>query len=183
MRRIAEKMKNTQLGNKERIIWLVIALVLMLTIVLIIVKYQGALVSAKAKISSLEQERTALLDQDAALNSELANLKMQIKESGQDLILSPFSKSEINRELERKGLKMGEAEVIADLLKNGGLIPVEGVLGGAMTFFAEETYVISDHWVLAYFEDGHVGGNMLLKYEIQEGQITWEAVDYYLLGE
>lgn len=75
---------------------------------------------------------------------------------------------------------ISEDMIIADLLDHPELIPYEAVLGGKMAFFKENTKVLSDRWVFAYFEDGHVYGNMLLSYKIQNGIITWEVIDSHM---
>lgn len=70
--------------------------------------------------------------------------------------------------------------IIADLLQHPELIPYEPVLGGKMAFFKENTKVLSDRWVFAYFEDGHIYGHMLLDYTVANGKITWKVIDSYI---
>lgn len=70
--------------------------------------------------------------------------------------------------------------IISDLLKHPELIPYEPVLGGKMTFYKEHTQVLSDKWVFAYFEDGHIVGHMLLGYSVHDGVISWEVIDSYV---
>lgn len=73
-----------------------------------------------------------------------------------------------------------EDMLMADLLKHPELIPHEPVLGGTMAFYKEKSKVLSDRWVFAYFEDGHVFGHMLLGYSIDQGKISWQVIDSYL---
>jgi len=77
-------------------------------------------------------------------------------------------------------LVINKDKIIADLLKHPELIPYEPVLGGEMGFFKENTKVLSDRWVFAYFEDGHIYGYMLLGYSIENGIIKWEVIDSYV---
>jgi len=69
-----------------------------------------------------------------------------------------------------------------DLSERPGLIPYEGVLGGTMGFYDKERIqVLNDRWVLAPFEDGHKGGYVLLRYDIEEDRfISWQVVESYL---
>ena len=59
------------------------------------------------------------------------------------------------------------------------LLPVEGKVGGTMKI--RDVSVLSDHYALASFDDGHSAGQMLLRYEAKgPQQITWQRVDYVL---
>lgn len=79
-----------------------------------------------------------------------------------------------------KPLQITADMIVADLLKHPELIPYEAVLGGVMSFYKETTDVLSDRWVFAYFEDGHINGNMLLEYSVKNGVISWKVIDSYL---
>lgn len=83
---------------------------------------------------------------------------------------------------QRRGLKDPLKEIIADLQKHPELIPYKGVLGGRMGFyFADMIWVLNKKWVLAYFEDGHIGGWMLLEFKVfQGGKISWKVLESYL---
>ncbi|MGI6451468.1 MAG: DUF4362 domain-containing protein [Desulfitobacteriia bacterium] len=74
--------------------------------------------------------------------------------------------------------------IINDLMQHPELIPYDGVLGGTMGFYDPESIqVLSDRWVFAGFDDGHINGYMLLSYRINDGKISWEVIDSYLDGE
>lgn len=66
-----------------------------------------------------------------------------------------------------------------DLIKRKDLIPYKGVLGGTMGFYDENNiHVLNRRWVFAHFEDGHIGGQVLLEYEIlKDGKINWKVMD------
>ncbi|KAA9340581.1 hypothetical protein [Adhaeribacter soli] len=91
--------------------------------------------------------------------------------------LGSLSESDINR-LQKKGLRNPEVELKNSLIKNqSSLIPVKGTVGGTMTF--RDIRILNDSYALAYFEDGHNGGNMLLKYSVANGVVTWKVLDSY----
>ena len=85
-------------------------------------------------------------------------------------------------ELKRKGLHDPVHDITVDLMRHTELIPYEGVLGGTMGFYSEDMiHVLTKRWVLASFEDGHIGGKMLLEYQVSGGgEITWSVIDSYL---
>ena len=68
-----------------------------------------------------------------------------------------------------------------DLLKHPELIPYSGILGGTMNFYTEDMTVIGDKWVMAYFEDGHIGGYSLFTYTGDQNNISWILLDSYIL--
>ena len=76
-------------------------------------------------------------------------------------------------------------QLINDLMKYPELIPYKGVLGGKMGFYQENNIkVLNDRWVFAEFEDGHIGGAMLLEYKVsKDGTITWKVLESDLAGE
>ncbi|WP_439881716.1 hypothetical protein ACSX1A_00885 [Pontibacter sp. MBLB2868] len=89
--------------------------------------------------------------------------------------LGSLSESDIKR-LQRKGLKNPESDLMNDLnRKQSKLIPTEGVLGGTMAI--RDSRILNDRYALAYYEDGHNGGYMLLKYEVNNGNIKWTVID------
>jgi len=58
------------------------------------------------------------------------------------------------------------------------LIPFKGVLGGTMGFYHRQEHVLlPSPYVFAYFEDGHIGGRMLLSYDVDPGpRIRWKRL-------
>jgi hypothetical protein len=84
-------------------------------------------------------------------------------------------------ELRGKGLKEPVQDLLADLTRNTSLIPYDGVLGGTMRFVPSESVVLTNRWVFATFEDGHVSGHMLLEYSVSDqGEIGWRVIEAYL---
>jgi hypothetical protein len=82
------------------------------------------------------------------------------------------------KSLQEKGLENPVEDLRNDLMKSDVKIRRKGVLGGTMGFYMPEAiHVLNEHWVMAYFEDGHVAGALFLKYDINEGIINWEVLD------
>ncbi|OKL39857.1 hypothetical protein [Pontibacter flavimaris] len=93
--------------------------------------------------------------------------------------LGSLSQSDIQR-LKRKGLKNPETDLMNDLnRKQEELLSTKGVLGGTMAI--RDTRILNDRYAMAYYEDGHIGGYMLLKYEVKDGRISWTVIDDYRL--
>ncbi|MBC5993331.1 hypothetical protein [Pontibacter cellulosilyticus] len=90
--------------------------------------------------------------------------------------LGSLSESDVQR-LQRKGLRNPETDLMNDLnRKQRQLIPTEGTMGGTMAI--RDSRILNDRYAMAYYEDGHNGGYMLLKYEVSNGNITWKVVDH-----
>ncbi|MBJ6118685.1 hypothetical protein JAO76_10805 [Pontibacter sp. BT310] len=89
--------------------------------------------------------------------------------------LGSLSQSDVQK-LQRKGLKSPETDLMNDLnRKQNQLIPDKGTMGGTMTI--RDSRILNDRYALAYYEDGHNGGYLLLKYTVNNGTINWTAVD------
>lgn len=93
-----------------------------------------------------------------------------------------FPPSHSIAELKEMGLADPVNDLKADLKSHPELIPYKGRLGGTMGFrFPDKIYIASSQWVLAYFEDGHVGGMVLLKFAVSDkGLISWKVADSFL---
>jgi hypothetical protein len=81
-------------------------------------------------------------------------------------------------EMRERGLRNPVQDIISDLQEHRDLIPYKGVLGGEMGFFDKnKIWVLTNKWVLAYFEDGHIGGYLLLEFLVHDnGRITWNRI-------
>jgi len=85
------------------------------------------------------------------------------------------------RRFREKGLADPARDILLDLMARPDLIPDDPVLGGTMFFVEGESLVLSDRWVLATYEDGHIRGRGLYEYEVSEdGAISWRRMDSYL---
>mgnify|MGYP001085805327 CR=1 FL=1 len=82
--------------------------------------------------------------------------------------------------LRQKGLDNPVETLKTDLVSRTDLIPQKGILGGTMRFYEDQIYILSSRWVMAYYDDGHIVGQMLLRYTVSlPGRITWEMIDAY----
>ncbi|WP_347158234.1 hypothetical protein [Pontibacter chitinilyticus] len=89
--------------------------------------------------------------------------------------LGSLSESDIQK-LQQKGLRNPESDLMNDLnRKQRQLIPASGTLGGSMAI--RDSRILNDRYALAYYEDGHNGGYLLLKYSVNNGNINWTVVD------
>jgi len=81
-----------------------------------------------------------------------------------------------------EGLSIPVEDLAADLMQHPELIPYKGIMGGKMGFYSKkDIHVLTSRWVLAFFEDGHISGQMLLEYTVSpEGRIYWRVLSSYL---
>ena len=94
--------------------------------------------------------------------------------------LGQLSAAEIGR-LQQKGLPHPETDLKEHLTSNQkAIIPIKGSLGGNQTL--RDIQILNERYALAYFEDGHRGGYMVLRYDVQSPErITWQVLDAYAL--
>lgn len=136
---------------------------------------------ANGKINELEMKHKQMMDKFTAEKSgliaerDMLKRKTQTPQTGQSNNISLYQ-VDIER-LKEKGLADPVNDLLTDLKNHRKLIEQKGVLGGTMKFYESESHVLNNKWVFAYFEDGHVSGNMLLKYEVaDDGKITWTKI-------
>ncbi|AKD01979.1 hypothetical protein POKO110462_21060 [Pontibacter korlensis] len=140
---------------------------------------ESRLTIADNQVAEIDQEledQTEAVDslEDMVLPPDTMNL---VPPGGAAFVdeLGSLSQSDIQR-LKRKGLKSPESDLMNDLSrKQNKLIPAEGVLGGTMAI--RDSRILNDRYALAYYEDGHTGGYLVLKYEVNNGNINWTVVD------
>jgi hypothetical protein len=146
-----------------------------LFIVLLLISLIPSL-SYRSRVSDLEDHIVRLQDACMERNDSLAVLiqELRIKHA-----VPPFLDKAQVEYLEKMGLNNPVTDLRDDLIANPELISMAGVLGGRMGFFFRDgIHILNRRWVFAYFEDGHIEGSMLLKYEIGEnGKINWEVLD------
>lgn len=78
-----------------------------------------------------------------------------------------------------------DSEIIQSLQRRESfsLIPFEGILGGTPGFYSKKLILELDareNTILAFWEDGHIGGYVLLKYSRGEDGLSWHVIDSYL---
>lgn len=128
-------------------------------------------------------------EQNEELGNEVAELRERIEEMETEeteqpvsdigeISFRPFSDFDLRR-FEQKGIEDPISFLRDQVQDNPELIPTEPVLGGTMSFYDRDAIqVLNDRWVLATYEDGHISGQILLEYDIdEEGEISWEVLD------
>lgn len=120
--------------------------------------------------------------QKAELLTQIEDLESSLNKYQRLLERRPGLNSGDLEKFQRRGLKDSLKEIVADLQNHPGLIPYKGIQGGRMGFyFADMIWVLNKKWVFAYFEDGHIGGCMLLEFKVsQGGKISWRVLESYL---
>ncbi len=128
---------------------------------IIIVRWR---VEEKKNIVKLSEMR-GQLNQAVSENANLRNL-VRIKEK-QNIIIVDERAADVLRQ---------------DLIKNAKVINVEGVKGGSMNFYDENGIkILNNKWVLAKFDDGHITGEILLEYTIDDNKkINWRKIASYI---
>ena len=119
----------------------------------------------------IKKERDALQASKRGLDFEL---ELRSDSMVSDMPDSLFSDSDI-RYFKQRGLNNPERDILNSLYQQNELIPREGVLGGKMRIW--HALLLGRNWALAYFEDGHIAGNMILEYTVNEGEIQWNVID------
>jgi hypothetical protein len=80
-------------------------------------------------------------------------------------------------ELRRAGFTDPERQLRDSLIAHPELIPVEPVHGGRMFFDPESIVLLGPDRAWASFEDGHVGGRMVLEYSVEPGRrVRWKPL-------
>ena len=141
---------------KERYGWIVFSALLVALIVALVFQC----VSLGERLKEMKGEE------------EILRVKLEALKDGPVLRMGDISR------LQKQGLVDPEEDLIADLIQHRELIPYEGVMGGTMGFYSKkDIHVLTSRWVLASFEDGHIGGNMLLEYSVSPGgKIHWRVI-------
>lgn len=155
----------TQSRTAERMVWA--SFMVFLVVVLFIYMLRGA---------GLEKDVTAANEENLRLQLQLARyMDREVPMPVQ----AGLTRGQAQR-LQRLGLSEPVPQLRDDLAGQPELISHEPVLGGSMYFVPDGIHVLNDRWVLAIFEDGHIRGQALLRYEVAHGNITWQMMDSYL---
>lgn len=85
-------------------------------------------------------------------------------------------------ELERKGLKDPVTLIKSDLMNHTELIPYAATMGGTMRFTGPASIILlSGGYAHARFEDGHIGGECLLEFNVKpDATIEWKRIAAHL---
>ena len=145
--------------SRERRVWMVLFAALLAALVIVLFQY----VHCGEQLAAAKREGEALQTKIDALQG------------------SSLSKGDITY-LNKQGISRLEEDLATDLMRHKELIPYKGVMGGTMGFYSkEDIHVLNERWVMASFEDGHIGGTMLLEYKVSRGgEIQWKVISAYL---
>ena len=68
--------------------------------------------------------------------------------------------------------------LVESLVSRRDLIPWEGIHGGTMKIYDPSgVWFIGPRWCIAWVEDGHMGGYMLLRFQEDDGKPQWQLLD------
>lgn len=80
--------------------------------------------------------------------------------------------------LKSMGLENPVEDLRSNLLSRSDLIMQKSESGGRMDFyFPSAIHILNTRWAMAYFEDGHYAGSVLLKFSVHEDEVTWIVLD------
>lgn len=125
--------------------------------------------------SELEEVRTELRQlrvNERRLRDELVEARMQLSGDLRDVRASLDER--VVSALRQRGLNDPETQLKASLAEQTGLLPGESDKGVAYRFSVDEIVFLREHYVWAPFEDGHYAGYMLLTFQVEDGEITWD---------
>jgi len=133
-------------------------------------EFNKARVEFKRTIAKYNEEKVELIQE----NIKLTDIEPTIKNITDKTI---YLYDHDIQDLKKKGLANPVQDIISNLMGHNELIPYKGVLGGTMGFYEKGIRILTNKWVLAYFEDGHIGGYLLLEYKVSnDGTITWKRI-------
>ena len=126
-----------------------------------------------ARLELLRSDTAALADRFADSKVHMDSLAVQLERSA----FSPMDPSHVQR-LQKFGIHDPVSDLITDLQRHPELIPYAGVHGSKMIFLDKDRIrVLSDAWVYAYFEDGHIAGEGIFEYKVADGgAISWRVI-------
>ena|SRR5699024_1695301 len=136
---------------------------------------------ALTNCSGTEQEKTQPAATIDSLQTELQAIKAE-RDSLREILAPDSAVSDTwfypdsdGRSFIEQGIEKPE-QYIADALREcPEIIPLDPVLGGTMRFIRIK--VLGSQWVLASYEDGHITGKTLYKYELlDDGELTFTEV-------
>ncbi|RPI73120.1 MAG: hypothetical protein EHM47_06755 [Ignavibacteriales bacterium] len=153
---------------------LILPVIMALMFFILYIKTASELSDLKTKYQKTVEDNGKYKAELTARNDNLNKLL----HNGKDESLNNISLTSWDIErLKKKGLSNPVRDIITDLTEHTKLIPYEGVLGGTMRFYDREIRILNSKWVFAYFEDGHIAGEMLLEYNVDnDGTINWKRI-------
>ncbi len=134
-----------------------------------------------ARTIYLDNQVGELRDRYNAVHSRLDSLRLELHQTAEAAESPHFLGFHDLQILKNRGLSNPVNQLKSDLMNHPELIPHSGTHGGSMRFYRQHIYILTSRWAMAYFDDGHIAGYMLLSYEINtDGTIDWSVMDSYL---
>ncbi|PKD18370.1 hypothetical protein APR41_04255 [Salegentibacter salinarum] len=121
-----------------------------------------------------EKEKTNLRIDN--LEADLNDLKIE-KDSLQKELRLLKSRNPVVFTEDFDTMQNPETFIVESLERNSQLIPEESVLGGTMRFL--DTEILNERFIWAYYEDGHVAGEAIFQYKLNEA----DSIDFTLVSE
>jgi hypothetical protein len=118
--------------------------------------------------------------EELVLQNKIALMQSKISELKKELVIAQQSNYWFHNDYEGDLLKEQGIEDPEDFIQHSlrerlDLIPIEAILGGSMIY--GKIQVISDKWILAEFEDGHIYGRAIYSYQLnKENELDFELL-------
>ncbi|NJW52635.1 hypothetical protein HC175_06850 [Salinimicrobium sp. CDJ15-91] len=132
----------------------------------------ATLVSCKNDDRKMEDHTSALdsLSTELALQQEINDSLQYLMEKSEMAAAYPIY---FGRDFD--SIANPEQYISEALKQQKQIIPMEAVLGGQMEF--RQVQVLTEDWVLAIYDDGHVQGKTIFEYELQkDGKLRFQEV-------
>ena len=137
-----------------------------------------------SELTKLTGEKEELIKQVAQTaveyDSKLLEAKQTIDAQKVALDNSYTLPSTVIEHIQKNGFA-SSAKLLETLTDHNDLIPIEGVLGGTMRWWPESSVILDWQRAFGLFEDGHIMGYGLLKYEFDaQGNVKWQLLESYV---
>jgi hypothetical protein len=121
-------------------------------------------------------DNTENIDSVALLRRQTDSLSLLLRrQNNQGTAAAALNHSD-SVHLVRQGLTQPTRLLLEDLSRHPEVIPDSAVLGGTMHFTMFR--LLNRQWAMAAYEDGHVAGQMLLRFTVAPGsRISWQVID------
>jgi len=130
--------------------------------------------NSKSTNSDLNQQQ--LLDSILKLNIQVDSISKTSLTTGGEMEYWQHDYNPNFSKLKSQGIKTPKVYIIDNLMRHNNLIPMKAVLGGNMQF--SRVSLLGKSWAIADFNDGHVGGEMLLNYTVKDTSVDWRVLKW-----
>ncbi len=154
------------MNSIERLVWVVL-------VILLGILYLNERQEVNNVYKWVLKQNEQLVELDSLLSVVIDDVDFIVSETEHsDWILE----SELRYLLEQ-GLSDPISDIKEDLMNRKDLIAQKGILGGVMGIYrTDQIRILPGGYVYALYEDGHIRGNLILHYEVKNGQISWDLI-------